>query len=104
MFAHVPVDIGSLSCQIRAYGCFYQAAAADTIESSPNGRGVTALAHASMVDEMTHVQRVVKRDRRGFSGFLGRPRVASGDSAVTLSLEPPALSEFEPGHLVADTE
>jgi ABC-type oligopeptide transport system ATPase subunit len=81
-----------------------QAAAADTIESSPNGRGVTALAHASMVDEMTHVQRVVKDDRRGFSGFLGRPRVASGDSAVTLSLEPPALSEFEPGHLVAETE
>ena len=31
-----------------------QAAAADTIESSPNGRGVTALAHATMVDEMTH--------------------------------------------------
>ena len=79
-------------------------AAADTIESSPNGRGVSALAHASLVDEMTHVQGVVKRDRRVFSGVFGGSRAASGGSAVALSLEPPALHEFEPGHQVAETE
>ena len=50
-------------------------AAADTIESSPNGRGVTALAHASLVDEMTHAQRVVKRDRRR---VLRPPRPTAG--------------------------
>jgi ABC-type oligopeptide transport system ATPase subunit len=80
-----------------------QAAATDTIESSPNGRGVTALAHASLLDEVSHAQQVVKRDRRGFSGLLGRPRAAGGGSAIALSLEPPALHEFEPGHLVAET-
>jgi ABC-type oligopeptide transport system ATPase subunit len=77
-----------------------QVGVADTIESSPNGRRVTALAHASLVDEMTHEQLVVKRDRRVFS----RGARAPGSSAVTLSLEPPPLREFEPGHLVAEPE
>jgi len=79
-------------------------AAADTIESIPNGRGVTALAHASLVEQLTHERPVVKRERRVFSGVFHGPRAASGSSAVALSLEPPALREFEPGHLVAETE
>jgi ABC-type oligopeptide transport system ATPase subunit len=81
-----------------------QAAATDTIESVPNGRGAPALAHISLMDDASHMQHVVKRGRRGFPGFPGRPRAANGGSAVTLSLEPPALHEFEPGHLVAETE
>jgi ABC-type oligopeptide transport system ATPase subunit len=81
-----------------------QVAAAETIESSPNGRGVTALARASLADETTHRQRVVKRDRRVLSGLLGGSRVSSGGSAIAFSLEPPVLHEFEPGHLVAETE
>jgi ABC-type glutathione transport system ATPase component len=81
-----------------------QVAATETIESTPNGRGVTALAHASLLDELSHAQQVVKPDRRRFSRPFGGPRAAEGSSAVALSLEPPALHEFEPGHLVAETE
>jgi ABC-type microcin C transport system duplicated ATPase subunit YejF len=81
-----------------------QVAATDTIESSLNGRGVTALAHASLLDELSHAQQVVKHDRRRFSRPFGGPRAAEGSSATALSLEPPALHEFEPGHLVAETE
>jgi ABC-type glutathione transport system ATPase component len=62
----------------------------------------TALAHASMLDEITHAEQVVKRDLRAVFG--GGRAVASGKSQVALALEPPALHEFEPDHLVAEPE
>jgi hypothetical protein len=45
---------------------------------------------------------VVKRDLRAVFG--GGRAVSSGKSQVALALEPPALHEFEPDHLVADPE
>lgn len=45
---------------------------------------------------------VVRRDLRALLG--GARAVSSGKSAVALSLEPPVLREFEPGHLVAVPE
>ena len=80
-----------------------QVAATDTIESSPNGHAPSALAHVSLLDEQTHAERVVKRDRRAVFGGT-RAAAASSKSTVALSLEPPALHEFEPGHLVAEPE
>jgi peptide/nickel transport system ATP-binding protein len=62
----------------------------------------TALAQASMLDEITHAEQVVKRDLRAVFGS-GRA-VASGKSQVAVALEPPVLHEFEPGHLVAEPE
>jgi len=69
---------------------------------SPNGKAATALAHASMLDEITHGEQVVKRDLRAVFG--GGRAVASGKSQVAVALEPPALHEFEPDHLVAEPE
>jgi len=62
----------------------------------------TTLTHASVLDELTHAERVVKRDFRAVFG--GSRAVASGRSQVAVALEPPALHEFEPGHLVAEPE
>ncbi len=78
------------------------AVAADTIESIPNGPVAPALAHASMVDELSHAERVVKRDFRAVFG--GTRAVSTGKSAVAVALEPPALTEFEPDHWVAEPE
>jgi len=62
----------------------------------------TALAHATILDEITHAEQVVKRDLRAVFG--GGRAVASGKSQVAVALEPPALNEFEPDHLVAEPE
>ena len=67
------------------------------------GRPVAAtLTQASMLDELTHAEQVVKRDLRAVFG--GSRAVASGKSQVAVALEPPTLREFEPDHLVADPE
>jgi ABC-type microcin C transport system duplicated ATPase subunit YejF len=78
------------------------AVAGETIDSSRNGPVATALTHASMVDELTHAEQVVKRDLRAVFG--GTRAVASGKSQVAVALEPPTLREYEPDHLVADPE
>jgi hypothetical protein len=70
--------------------------------ASPNGKSATALSHATMLDEITHAEQVVKRDLRAVFG--GGRAVASGKSQVAVALEPPALHEFEPDHLVAEPE
>jgi ABC-type microcin C transport system duplicated ATPase subunit YejF len=71
-------------------------------EASPNGSVATALTRATMLDELTHAEQVVKRDLRAVLG--GGRAVASGKSQVAVALEPPTLHEFEPDHLVADPE
>ena len=76
--------------------------ATDVIESVPNGHVAPALAHVSMLDEQSHAEHVVKRDRR--ARFGGERAVASGKSSVAVALEPPALHEFEPDHWVAEPE
>jgi ABC-type oligopeptide transport system ATPase subunit len=76
------------------------AAATDVIGDSRNGGAVPALAHVSMLDELSHARAVVKRDFRSFLGGRGENR----PSPVAVALEPPALTEFEPGHLVAEPE
>jgi peptide/nickel transport system ATP-binding protein len=62
----------------------------------------TTLTRATMLDEITHAEQVVKRDLRAVFG--GGRAVASGKSQVAVALEPPTLHEFEPDHLVADPE
>jgi ABC-type oligopeptide transport system ATPase subunit len=97
--------VGANGATIGANGATIGAAAAvagQTIDSGPNGAAATALSHASLVDELTHTEQVVKRDLRAILG--GTRAVASGKSQVALALEPPALREFEPDHLVADPE
>jgi ABC-type microcin C transport system duplicated ATPase subunit YejF len=69
---------------------------------SQNASVATALTRATMIDELTHGEQVVKRDLRALFG--GSRAVASGKSQVALALDPPALHEFEPDHLVADPE
>ncbi len=75
---------------------------APTAVASPNGKVATALTHATMLDEITHAEQVVKRDLRAVFG--GGRAVASGKSQVAVALEPPVLHEYEPDHLVADPE
>lgn len=70
--------------------------------ASPNGKPATALTRATVLDEITHAEQVVKRDLRAVFG--GGRAVASGKSQVAVALEPPALHEFEPDHLVAEPE
>jgi len=77
-------------------------AASGSPEASPNGSVATALTRATMLDELTHAEQVVKRDLRAVLG--GGQAVASGKSQVAVALEPPTLHEFEPDHLVADPE
>jgi peptide/nickel transport system ATP-binding protein len=77
-------------------------AANGSAEASPNGSVATALTRATMLDELTHAEQVVKRDLRAVLG--GGRAVASGKSQVAVALEPPTLHEFEPDHLVADPE
>jgi peptide/nickel transport system ATP-binding protein len=75
---------------------------AETIEGGPNGPVATPLAQASLLDELTHAEQVVKRDLRALFG--GTKAAVSGKSQVAVALEPPTLREFEPDHLVADPE
>jgi ABC-type dipeptide/oligopeptide/nickel transport system ATPase component len=70
--------------------------------ASLNGQAATALGQATLLDELTHAEQVVKRDLRAMLG--GGRAVASGRSQVAVALEPPPLHEFEPDHLVADPE
>jgi ABC-type oligopeptide transport system ATPase subunit len=77
-------------------------AVAVTIGGGPNGPVAAALTQASMLDELTHAEQVVKRDLRAVFG--GTRAVASGKSQVAVALEPPALRECEPDHLVAEPE
>jgi peptide/nickel transport system ATP-binding protein len=71
--------------------------------ASLNGKAAAAtLTHATMLDEVIHAEKVVKRDLRAVFGS-GRA-VASGKSQVAVALEPPTLHELEPDHLVADPE
>jgi ABC-type oligopeptide transport system ATPase subunit len=79
------------------------AVSTDVIESAPNGHVATALAHASILDEMSHTEQVVKRDFRAVFGG-GKRAATSGKSTVAVALEPPALHEFEPDHWVAEPE
>ena len=79
-----------------------QAGSAETIDVGPNGLVATTLTQASMLDELSHAEQVVKRDLRAFFG--GTRALASGKSQVAVALEPPTLREFEPDHLVADPE
>ena len=89
-WAHAPLEPAVASVN---------AATADVI--SQNGH-TTALAQASLLDEITHAEQVVKRDLRAVFG--GGRAVASGKSQVAMALEPPVLHEFEPDHLVAEPE
>jgi ABC-type oligopeptide transport system ATPase subunit len=83
-----------------AYG---SAVAADVLESTPNGHASQALAQVTMLDEMSHSEQVVKRDLRSRLGGT-RAAAATGKSSVAVALEPPVLHEFEPDHLVAESE
>ena len=67
-----------------------------------NGDGAGALHHATLLDELAHTEQVVKRDFRAV--FSANRAATSGKSQVALALEPPALHEFEPDHLVAEPE
>jgi ABC-type oligopeptide transport system ATPase subunit len=75
--------------------------ATDVIEAAPDGAVATALAHVSMMDELSHAEQVIKRDMRA---VFTRRSSATKSAAVAAALEPPVLSEFEPGHLVAEPE
>jgi peptide/nickel transport system ATP-binding protein len=67
-----------------------------------NGDGAAALHHAALLDELSHTEQVIKRD---FRAVFGTSRAASsGKSQIAVALEPPALHEFEPDHLVAEPE
>ena len=77
------------------------AVATEVIEAPPNGPVAPALAHVAMMDELSHAERVVKRD---FRAIFGGTRKVSSKSSVAVSLEPPALHEFEADHLVAEPE
>ncbi len=76
------------------------AAASDVIESAPDGAVASTLAHVSMMDELSHAEQVIKRDMRSVFARRG----GGSRSALAVAVEPPALNEFEPGHLVAEPE
>jgi ABC-type oligopeptide transport system ATPase subunit len=75
------------------------ALATDAIAGNGNGSVATAVARATLVDELSHAEAVVKRDLRAVFTREGR-----GSAAVSAMLEPPVLTEFEPDHLVAEPE
>ena len=73
-----------------------------TLDVISNGDGAAALHHATLLDELTHTEQVIKRD---FRAVFGANRAASsGKSQIAVALEPPALHEIEPDHLVAEPE
>jgi ABC-type oligopeptide transport system ATPase subunit len=84
-----------------AVGSNGSAVATDTVDSVPNGHVAPALAQVSLMDELSHAEQVVKRD---LWAVFGGTRKVSSKSVVAVSLEPPALHEFEPDHLVAESE
>jgi len=90
---HVPLEPVAVSANGAAAGL------ADVISSDAPA---STLARASIIDELTHAEQVVKRDLRAVFGS-GRA-AAGGKSQVAVALEPPALHEFEPDHLVAEPE
>ncbi|MGH3210008.1 MAG: hypothetical protein ACRDNO_19860, partial [Trebonia sp.] len=94
---HKPLDLDVVSANGAT-----TAMAGSNRSNGSNGKAATALAQASMLDEITHAEQVVKRDLRAVFG--GGRAVASGKSQVAVALEPPALHEFEPDHLVAEPE
>jgi peptide/nickel transport system ATP-binding protein len=75
------------------------ALATDVIAVGGNGGVATAVAHATLMDELSHAETVVKRDLRAVFSREGR-----GSAAVSSLLEPPRLIEYEPDHLVAEPE
>jgi peptide/nickel transport system ATP-binding protein len=75
------------------------ALATDVITGGGNGAVATAVAHATLLDEFSHAEAVVKRDLRAVFSREGR-----GSATVSAVLEPPVLAEFEPDHLVAEPE
>jgi len=75
------------------------ALATDVITAGGNGAVATAVAHATLLDEFSHAEAVVKRDLRAVFSREGR-----GSAAVSALLAPPSLTEFEPDHLVAEPE
>jgi ABC-type oligopeptide transport system ATPase subunit len=92
---HAPLEPVAIS----ANGASLGAGTAELLASAAPG---SRLAQASILEELTHAEQVVKRDLRAVFG--GGRAVASGKSQVALALEPPALHEFEPDHLVAEPE
>ena len=92
---HAPLDAVAVS----ANGAGLAAGTAELLTSAAPG---SRLAQASILEELTHAEQVVKRDLRAVFG--GGRAVASGKSQVAVALEPPALHEFEPDHLVAEPE
>ena len=91
---HTPLEVA-----VAANG---SAVAADVIEASPNGAVASAVARASLLDELSHTEQVIKRDLRTMFG--GTRKASTKSSTVAVALEPPALNEFEPDHLVAEPE
>jgi peptide/nickel transport system ATP-binding protein len=91
---HVPLDPIAVSAAANGAG-----ASAGIAEVMSTDAPATTLARASIIAELTHAEQVVKRDLRAvvFGG-------GSGKSQVAVALEPPALHEFEPDHLVAEPE
>src|SRR6202021_2963579 len=73
------------------------AATAETIDVGPDGLMATTLTRASMLDELTHSEQVVKRDLRAVFGCARA--VASGKSQVAAGRDPPTPPEFEPAPL-----
>jgi ABC-type glutathione transport system ATPase component len=98
---HAPLSVVPAAVAANG-GATSTAATGETIDVGPNGVVATTLTQASMLDELTHAEQVVKRDLRAVFG--GARAVASGKSQVAAALEPPPLREFEPDHLVADPE
>jgi peptide/nickel transport system ATP-binding protein len=92
---HAPLDPVAVS----ANGAGLDAATAEVLV---NGAPASSLAQASIIDELTHAEQVIKRDLRAVFG--GGRAVASGKSQVAVALEPPVLHEIEPDHLVAEPE
>ncbi|WP_300602583.1 ABC transporter ATP-binding protein [Trebonia sp.] len=76
------------------------AVAGDVIDTTPNDPVASALARATLIDELSHAEQVVKRDVRAI--FAGRGGTRT--SPVAVALEPPELREFEPDHMVAEPE
>ncbi len=94
---HAPLAPVAVSANGAGEGL--DAGTAELLTSSAPG---SRLAQASILEELTHAEQVVKRDLRAVFG--GGRAVASGKSQVAAALEPPALHEFEPDHLVAEPE
>jgi ABC-type oligopeptide transport system ATPase subunit len=75
------------------------ALATDVISANGSGAVGAAGGPATLLDELSHAEAVVKRDLRAVFSREGR-----GSTAVATLLEPPRLVEFEPDHLVAESE